>query len=247
MASGFLYGEFHRVVQPNDKEYRIFLATNRHVFENEEVLYLRFNPGEGEQAREYPLTLKNGEGQPSWFTHVDPEVDVAVIPINAGMLKNDGIQFAYFLSDEHVATREKVLELGITEGDFVYTLGFPLGLVGGGRNFVVVRAGVIARIRDALAGRSSEFLIDTSIFPGNSGGPVVTKPEIASVRGTKAVSRAYLIGMVSGYVPYQDVAISVQTDRPRVIFEENSGLASVVPIDFVNEVIHSAVEAEKGK
>lgn len=116
-----------------------------------------------------------------------------------------------------------------------------MGLVGGERNFVIVRSGVIARIRDALAGQSKEFLIDTAIFPGNSGGPVVTKPEVLSISGTKAVDKSYLIGMVSGYVPYQNVAISTQTQRPRVIFEENSGLASVVPIDFVVEIIKLAL------
>lgn len=39
---------------------------------------------------------------------------------------------------------------------------------------------------------------------------------------------------------------SQQTRRPRVIFEENSGLASVFPIDYVEEVIQKAL-AEIGE
>jgi len=132
--------------------------------------------------------------------------------------------------------------LGITEGDFVYTLGFPMQLVGPERNYVIVRGGNIARIQDAIDHRSNEFLIDVFTFPGNSGGPVVTKPEAIALHDTKAVRSAYLIGVIQSYVPYQDVAISAQTQRPRVIFEENSGLTSVIPIDLVKETVEAHKE-----
>ena len=42
--------------------------------------------------------------------------------------------------------------------------------------------------------------------------------------------------MVKSYVPYQDVAISRQTGRPRVVFEENTGLCSAHPIDVVADL-----------
>jgi hypothetical protein len=88
-----------------------------------------------------------------------------------------------------------------------------------------------------LAGRGRSFLIDASVFPGNSGGPVVLQPYANSILGTSPRHRAAVVGLVSSYVPYRDVAISVQTKRPRVIFEENSGLAEVVPIDAVDEAV----------
>src|SRR5207302_573264 len=72
---------------------------------------------------------------------------------------------------------------------------------------------------------------------GNSGGPVVTRPEISSIQGTKTINAAYLLRVVSGYLPYQDVAISAQTKRPRIIFEENSGLATVVSVDFIDDIV----------
>jgi hypothetical protein len=81
------------------------------------------------------------------------------------------------------------------------------------------------------------------VFPGNSGGPVVTRPEITSIQGTKSFNKAALIGVVSAYLPYRDVAISQQTRRARIIFEENSGLSSVVPIDRVAEVLEIAFAA----
>ena len=83
------------------------------------------------------------------------------------------------------------------------------------------------------------FLLDSFIFPGNSGGPVVSKPELVSIQGAKpAITQAYLIGVVQGFRPYIDVAISSQTKRPRVTFEENSGLAEVIPAEYIQETIN---------
>ena len=112
-----------------------------------------------------------------------------------------------------------------------------MGIVSPQSNHVISRSGSIARIRDLLANRQSSFLIDANIFPGNSGGPVVTRPEISSIQGTTSINRAALVGVVKSYIPYNDVAISQQTGNPRVMFEENSGLALVETVDSVMDVV----------
>jgi hypothetical protein len=86
-------------------------------------------------------------------------------------------------------------------------------------------------------------MIDATVFPGNSGGPVVSKPEVVSIQGTKSHDSAYLIGIRASYVPYIDVATSQQTQRPRVTFEENSWLANVYSVDCINEAIAKAQAA----
>lgn len=237
VASGFFYGHYIADNKDGAKKYRVYLVTNRHVLENLPTVYLRFNPKTNEPAREYTLNLLDKNNTPRWFSHPNAEIDVAIIPVNFKILQEHAMQVDYFKSDQSVANIDKLNDLGITEGDFAYVFGFPMGLVGGERNAVIVRSGSIARIRDALAKANQEYLIDAFVFPGNSGGPVVSKPELVAIRGTKSQSAAYLIGIVKSYVPYEDVAISLQTKRPRVIFEENSGLAAVHPIDFVQEVI----------
>ena len=128
------------------------------------------------------------------------------------------------------------------EGDEVYTLGFPLGLAGDGRNYVIARQGIVARIRDWYDGRSNTILIDASIYPGNSGGPVIAKPTVFSY--TKNRSQPMLIGLVSGYVPYQQFARSDQTGDLVSVSTENSGLATVVPIDKVNETIAELLKTQ---
>lgn len=240
VASGFLYGHLARE-QAGRRTYRIFLVTNRHALDDLEAVHVRFNPRKAGPARDFDLPLLDRRGRPIWHADRGKKSDVSVIPINIGFLKRQGLQSSYFKSDEHAAPVAMMRDLGVSEGDFVYTLGYPSGFVGEGRTFVTVRSGTIARVRDLLGGYSGEYLIDAFVFPGNSGGPVVTKPEVVALPGTRAHPGSRLIGVVQGYVPYQDLAVSLQTDRPRVLFEENSGIASVHPIDRVQAAIEACV------
>lgn len=244
-ATGFLYGRFLEKINETQSRYHVYLLTNRHVFERLRAAVLRFNPPPGKPARVYDVDLVDGTGTRLWAAHTDPTLDVAVIGINSAVLREHAIEFAYFQSDKHVLSRDKATATGLSEGDGIFVLGFPLGDPGGDRNYVVVRHGVIARVRDYLAGASKQILIDASIFPGNSGGPVVTRPQAMAITGTQAQTETNLLGIVSAYVPYHDIAYSKQTDRPRVIFEENTGLAVIVPIEYAIDVIERLEQERK--
>ncbi len=245
-ASGFLYGHHIGHNEDGTKRYAIYLVTNRHVFQKLSAVYLRFNPKADEPAREYRLDLLDPNGALLWFPHTKDEIDVAVIPLDFQLLKEHAMQVSYFRSDEHVANLDQLNKLGVTEGDFVYILGFPMGLIGGQRNTVIVRSGSIARIRDALLRANQEYLVDAFIFPGNSGGPVVSKPEALAIKGTRGQEAAHLIGITKSYVSYRDVAMSIQSGRQRVVFEENSGLATVHPIDYAQEAIEGHLKLIEG-
>ena len=244
-ATGFLYGHSTGTTdESGEQTYWPFLITNRHVFERASTdgiqLHARFNRPIGAEPKIYPIPMKNTDGSDSWITHPNPDADVAVLSINPSFLKADGIEFKIFASDTFTLAQAR--EIGVSEGDGVFVLGFPLGEAGEERNYAVVRQGIVARIQDWLKGNAQTFLIDASIFPGNSGGPVLLKPEIASIVGTKPNKMCGLIGMVSSYLPYREVAVSQQTGRPRMIFEENSGLGVVVPYSVIEEAIETAVD-----
>jgi len=245
LASGFLYGEPNGQKNEKGPLYGVFLVTNRHVFQSTPVLSLRFNPKDGKPAKAYSVSLVGSDGKQAWFAPADPQIDVGVLRINLNFLRDDGIQAEFFSGDEVAADLAKIKDIGASEGDGVFVLGFPLQLVGGERNFVIVRQGVVARISDTLAGFSKTFLVDTFIFPGNSGGPVILKTDINAIAGTKRQDHSFLIGLVSSFQTYQEVAVSQQTGRPRVVFEENAGLANIVPVDQIRASIAEAIKADK--
>ncbi len=121
----------------------------------------------------------------------------------------------------------------IQAGSPALTLGFPTGLRSKEYAIPVVRRAMVA-IADA-----KRFIVDGFVFPGNSGGPVVYMPafQIGNIALNNYIQEQRLIGLVSSYIPYMDTAISLQTKRPRIIFEENSGLANVVPADAILKLI----------
>ena len=237
IATGFLYGQATEKTDENGSVlYRLALVTNRHVCEKSTDLQVRFNRPVGAGASVYEIPFK----EDLWTVH--PEADVAVIIMDAEKLHADGIEFNFFTYDLHTVSLEQARDFQISEGDGVFVLGFPLGLAGEERNYGIVKQGILARVQDWLREDSKEFLIDASIFPGNSGGPVLTKPEAIAIQGTKFNNKCRLIGMVSMYLAYQEIAVSEQTGRRRMIFEENSGLGVVVPVDQIRETITLALK-----
>ncbi|MGL1077541.1 S1 family peptidase [Vibrio parahaemolyticus] len=238
IGTGFLVG---RPVQgTNPVQYTTYLVTNKHVIQGLNSVVLRFNNVNGTGTQDIPLVLQNNAFQPIWFGHPNPNVDVAVVSINPQALQQLGSRFSFFALDQVCTDTAGLRAIGASEGDFIYVLGFPMGQVTPQTNYVIARTGIVARIRDVLYGNHTNYLIDASVYPGNSGGPVVSKPEMVSIQGTQANSNASLIGMVKAYIPYKDVAISQQTKQARVMFEENSGLALVETVDSIQQTIQIA-------
>ena len=235
IGTGFLFGR--KAVQ--EGQYHLFLVTNRHVLVGKKKIYLKFNDTTGATSRDYPVDLFFRNGKPAWVPHPDSDVDVGAFYISAKVLKAGGHKYFVFAGDV-VANVARMKDIGVTEGDGVFVLGFPMGMVMPDQQYVICRTGCVARIRDVLEGTASNFLIDAIVFPGNSGGPVVLKPELIAIQGTERNPQAYLIGIVHAYVPYIDVAVSEQTGRARITFEDNSGLSSVVPVDRIEETVEIA-------
>jgi Trypsin-like peptidase domain len=175
IGTGFLFGLFVKQDEQSQKEYRVFLVTNKHVLNNQQSIILRFNPQDDKPAKDYPIQLIDPQLKPIWTGHPNPNIDVAVFGINGTVLQNEKMKFSFFESDTSVFTKDKLIEIETSEGDFIYVLGFPMGLVSLDRQHVILRSGAIARIRDLFENRSSDFIVDALVFPGNSGGPVNIK------------------------------------------------------------------------
>ncbi len=248
IGTGFFYG-YLRADAPDvlKRLYSCYLVTAKHVIDdynkakaqNSTIrLSLRVNPIDVSSAgREFDVKADLVDHEKDWVNNPNGK-DVAVIPINLESLRNKKFDSSFFTSDTLSLTTYKMREAGISAGDGVFILGFPMDLAGAQKNYVIVREGVIARIAELLDNASDTFLVNSFVFPGNSGGPVVLKPEASALQGTKPISSAFLIGLVVASVNYVDTAVSQQTGRARITFEENSGLANIVPVDHINDTIY---------
>jgi hypothetical protein len=240
-GTGFFYGSVSKPEDdPAKRQYEVFLATAKHVVQlhgkQNLDIRVRLNSKDVDApVRDFILPRTIGPGY--WHCHPNEKIDLAVIPMNWEVLKEQKIEPAFFTNDVTAANRTKLKDREVAAGDGIFVLGFPMGLTGAQRNYVVVRQGCIARISEMLDGPTPEFLIDAPVYPGNSGGPVVLRPEFMAIEGTKAQETATLLGIVTSYRPYEEIAVSLQTNQPRIIFQENSGLASVLPVDFIDETI----------
>jgi S1-C subfamily serine protease len=174
-------------------------------------------------------------------------VDLAATSIDVDYLRAHNLRLNFFRNDDHSWTIDQMKDAGVSEGDGVFVLGYPMGLVNDVWQTAVCRTGCIARIQDVLNTGGGDFLIDASIFPGNSGGPVVIQPESTAIVGTQGIDKANLIGVIQSYLPYQDLAVSAQTGQPRIIFDENSGLAPVIPVDRLNELMTASLRRVKNR
>ena len=218
-----------------------YLVTAKHVIYDkqrqrlkDENLAVFYNMTNGKAAARTIASFKNDYIY--WVFHQDPEVDIAMIPFPID-LNNDDVRV---ISDDLFTGTERLFELYD-----VFFLSYQPGIELGTRISPVARSGMVSIINP-----DNTFYIDAFAFPGNSGSPVFVKPspirfdKKGTVIGADELGGAF-VGIVGEYVTYQEVAISVQTNRPRVVFEENIGLSKVWSTSFLREIIESVIFKEQ--
>lgn len=250
IATGFMVGNPTGESNEEGPLYRLSIVTNRHVFQNpktkellKEVLF-KFNTLEN-KSHYFKAELLNNDGTQIWLMYKDEKVDLAVLPINADVIKEAKINYYFFIERDLLFAKE-FQDKHISTGDGLFVLGFPMGINGKTRNSVIVRQGIIARVDDELL-HEGFYYIDAAAFPGNSGGPVIHKPEVVAIDGTQSNSSAGSIGVISSGETYSDIAISQQTGVAKIVFTEQTGLVRVVPTELIFEIIDSIPYLQKTK
>ena len=149
---------------------RTVLVTASHVFEKmpgiEAKIGYRFaNPDGSWTFAPTPLLIRDPDGHELW-TRL-PSHDIAVISLVAPP------SFAMAaVPKTWLAQNDSFDKLSIGPGDEMMALGFPRGLSANAAGFPILRAGRVASYPVSPAGIYPTFLLDFSVFPGNSGGPV---------------------------------------------------------------------------
>lgn len=246
IGTGFIVGR-KETDNPNLSTY--YIITNKHVIKHQRYAYVRFNSLGGTLVKDYRIDLYDNMGSPLFSAHPHNKTDVIALRILPQTLVNDKSIWGAFDLVDHALTLEQMQTSGVDEGSLVYALGFPMDLVDPIK-VPICRLGCISRVTDAFLLKKGTpiFLVDAQTFPGNSGGPIVSRPEHMSIDGTPYNTSANLIGILSAYIPYRETLYSRQTGRDRMIMEENSGLTIVHPVDRIKEVVElewARVERQK--
>lgn len=235
IGTGFIVG---RKEKENPNLSTHYIITNKHVVNGQSTIFVRFNSSADEGVKDYSINLTDKNGTAAYSAHPNNTTDIIAIQIiPQTLIKDQSIWNSFDLKD-HALTLEEMKDTGVEEGSLVYALGFPMNMVGMIKA-PVCRLGCVSRVMDAFI-RQEEYptyLVDAQTFPGNSGGPIISRPENMSITNTPTNSSANLIGILSAYIPYKETLYSRQTGQARMIQEENSGLTIVHPVDRIKEVV----------
>lgn len=213
----------------NDEEVLPFLVSNRHVFEDKTSVIIRMRETQNDALVLLDVTLSD--------CRVHPFADIAAVMLSGTTITNRHLNFSSFDIDENAFNSFELRDNGVDEGSLVYMLDFPLGLVNVNSELPICRMGCIARISEEQISESHDALLDIQNFPGNSGSPIVSKPEFIGIQGTKILDRCVLIGIIYAYLPYRESLINSQTKEIVEVRSENSGLALMHPVEYIREVI----------
>jgi S1-C subfamily serine protease len=153
------------------------LVTAHHVLErmngDPATISWRTPRGSGFGLNVSPLSVRHPDGRPRWTRH--RLHDIAALPVAPPEAAR-----AAALPLSALATREA----RYWPGQRLYALGYPRGLSANPQGLPVSREGIMASL-PAGPGDSDTFIIDVSVYSGNSGGPVVVfeagQPRIAGL------------------------------------------------------------------
>lgn len=214
-----------------------FLVSNKHVFKGKDTVIIRMQKKGSDDLEEVDFPLLNDDNSPRYVLHDMDDVDIAVLRINAQYINENNLVFPYIDIDNNAMSSFELRNNGAEEGSIVYMLGFPMGLVNVSSNNPISRMGCVSRMSEAQINEQHNMLVDIQNFPGNSGSPIITRPEFVSVGGSPALDKSVLVGIVHSYIPYQERLINSQTKQIVEIRSENSGIANVHPVEYIRDII----------
>lgn len=146
------------------------LVTAYHVFdqmkENMVKVHWRRVDENGKWHREpSDIQIRDENGHQLWLTH--PERDIAALWVNApDQCRENAIPFKALADEKALKSYE------VTIGDELLALGYPRGLSANDIGFAILRSGRVASYPIWPVKDFPTFLMDFSVFTGNSGGPV---------------------------------------------------------------------------
>ena len=151
---------------------RVVLITAEHVLTRmpAETMIIGYRATNSDGAWKYEpqsVKIRNGKS-PLWVAQ--PGRDIAAIEVTAdARTESMAIPESWLADDAAFAAN------GIGPGEEMMTLGYPWGMASNGAGFPILRSGKVASYPIAPSRQFPTVLLDFSVVPGNSGGPVYVK------------------------------------------------------------------------
>ena len=146
IGSGFIVS---RKGEQDSDESSYYIITNKHVVDDCENIYLRFNTQDEQSLKDYRLNLFDEEHNCLYSKHPNEDSDVIAMRFFPQKLIDDKSIWGAFDLQKHALSLDEMQNTGVTEGCFVYALGFPMNLVETIKS-PICRLGCISRIQDAF-------------------------------------------------------------------------------------------------
>lgn len=232
-----------------------WLITNRHVvlpkINDEEVIpdYFTFNLREviNNRIEWLPITYSQDELRKNLKLHSNPKVDVAVINVKDILVKHVvrckdrmNIIMPMSLSNDNLPS---VSQLEIETTSDIVVASYPRGYYDEYNKFPILKSGIIASAWGRYFNYEPVFLIDAMLFPGSSGGLVISKPtNMTMINGclhTISEKQFAFLGVYSGEPRY--LSKPIELDGFTISKSETFGLGLVWYSTLIPEIINNGV------
>ncbi|XSC44030.1 S1 family peptidase [Bradyrhizobium sp. RDT10] len=219
--------------------------TAKHVLKDQQgnsfkSVFVRVNSKAGDpQFAPLPLTQV--------YTHSDPTVDLAVIPVQP-----DENTFDFrMLGEDFLTTKQSFSDLKIGEGSDVFFVGLFTSFYGQHKNFPIARFGRVAMISNEKipwqdgpnfpAQHADLYLLETQSYGGNSGSPVFFHLGPDRIPGQLFLGSEYrLAGVMRGTFLNRSPIQFLQAPTAVIPFSaQNIGIAAVTPAYLLREILFS--------
>ena len=199
----------------SDGKPRTVLITAHHVFQkmpgaSAKIGYRIANTDGSWSYSPQPLKIRDDAGHELWTHH--PDRDIAAISIKApAEFARAALPLGYLAADDTFTT------YGVNAGDEMMALGFPRGLSANAAGFPILRSGRVASYPLGPAKIFPTFLLDFSVFPGNSGGPVFVSraapaeptANTAAVAGSPSPGGGFIAGLLTQQVELNNERLEI--------------------------------------
>ena len=215
----------------------LFLVTNAHVVEHAgQRIDVLFRSGGTEEAFIHSVTARTGAGPGTWFT--SGSRDLAALLLDPAQIP-DEIQARSFDVETDTLSIRELRRLGIAEGAEGRLVGFVERASGKCAEYPAFRSVTLAEIPRRW-GFVTPLLVEGTMFPGNSGSPVILKPEPGFGSRPKTDPDGKLIGITYAIGPRGGVDLSHGAGAP-IRIEETATLVHLVPVGALRQLLHHAV------